>query len=82
MNVCVGGLGESGCRKTHHCDGGALCIHGRCECPSGYKAHYNKCIKQGGKLLIVLVGQTEARMVIKRVVCLIGKKLVFEPLTL
>lgn len=30
-------IGESGCTKVHHCQGGALCLDGTCKCPHGYK---------------------------------------------
>ena len=44
-------VGESGCLKDHHCQGGALCIDKICKCPSGYHpvAGNSKCAKIGGK---------------------------------
>ena len=50
--VSAGSIGESGCRKDDHCLGGALCVDGRCQCPSGYvptPAENTKCAREGGK---------------------------------
>ena len=50
--IFTGSIGESGCRKSHHCRGGALCLDGRCQCPSGYvpTAGNTKCANASGKL--------------------------------
>lgn len=44
-------VGESGCSKDHHCQGGALCLDGSCKCPSGYMtaAGGHKCVKIGAE---------------------------------
>ena len=48
----AGNIGEAGCSKDHHCQGGALCLDGKCQCPSGYiqAAGGSKCVKIGGEL--------------------------------
>ncbi len=46
-----GNIGEPGCSRDHHCQGGALCIDGSCQCPAGYQSvsQDSKCAKEGGK---------------------------------
>ncbi len=53
IEMCtLGGLGEYGCARAFHCEGGAICVDGRCVCPTGYSptASNTKCAKRGGEL--------------------------------
>ena len=49
--VLAGNIGEPGCSRDHHCQDGALCIDGSCQCPAGYLSvsHDSKCAKEGGR---------------------------------
>ena len=48
----TGNIDEKGCRRSIHCEGGALCVSGRCSCPSTHMAvaGNTKCAMRGGQL--------------------------------
>lgn len=50
-SVDAGGIGEYGCLRAFHCEGGAVCDDRRCICPNGYHAtaSHTKCAKRGGR---------------------------------
>ena len=49
--LLTGNIDEEGCRRSIHCEGGALCVSGRCSCPSTHiaVAGNTKCAMRGGK---------------------------------
>ena len=49
--MLAGNIDEEGCRRSIHCEGGALCVSGRCSCPSTHiaVAGNTKCAMRGGQ---------------------------------
>lgn len=68
-------IGERGCLKNYHCQGGALCIDGYCKCPTGYEpgARKSKCVRQGATFDLSISQQcdeiNESRYCAKDYVC-------------
>lgn len=52
---------ETGCMRSYHCEGGAICVDSQCVCPTGYattKAS-SKCIKIGAITNVALGGECD-----------------------
>lgn len=52
---------EYGCKKSYHCEGGAICSDSRCVCPTGYATTQGsfKCIRIGATTNVPLGGECD-----------------------
>lgn len=55
---------EYGCRRSYHCEGGAVCSDSRCVCPVGYNVPRNpgtgfKCIRNGATTNVGVGGECD-----------------------